>query len=352
MSDASKPTSHRPSDPDGFEPPPGWGPQEPWSGTAGGSRRRVALIALAVLAVVAVVVGSIAVISSGDSGDAAAGTTDTSAAVPSVTASSAAAGPDSASAGDTGAVAIVTEDPTCEAWTPIAAALTDAQNGTFATRSDAMRTAAEQILPLAEQTPSRAMRDLYEQNVAYLRLYADGNPQAPNEVAARVTTSLSGALSSVCQALGTGSASARAGLAPAAQPPTVPASEPTDQPVTFMGQADPMCTQWRSLVSNYTNDFAAWRATDQNVAADRWSPQQRAINDAVAPRMVAFANESEAVARGTSNAVLQDLATLAAQYRRAYAAALPTYVPADANLIRTASGIVVAIDDACAAVGG
>ena len=110
--------------------------------------------------------------------------------------------------------------------------------------------------------------------------------------------------------------------------------------------------QWHGLVSKYTAGFAAWRATDASLPAAQWGPNQRQVNVAVAPVMVAFADEAETLAQASTNQVFQDFATLAAQYRRAFAAALPTYVPPDGALTQAASAPTLAIDEACTATEG
>lgn len=101
-----------------------------------------------------------------------------------------------ASASDDGPVEIITEDPTRDAWSPIAETLSSqaangwndrdpsipetdwtpgqrAQNQAIA---DAMMSAADQTVKLVELTPHRVMRELYEQPIAYWRAYAEAVP--------------------------------------------------------------------------------------------------------------------------------------------------------------------------------
>ena len=100
-----------------------------------------------------------------------------------------------ASAGDTGPVNVITEDPSCAAWRKVNARLADSQNG-WAERDPsipgadwtpnqraqheavarAMSDAADQSVPLAKLTPHRVMRELYEQFIAYARAYGDAIP--------------------------------------------------------------------------------------------------------------------------------------------------------------------------------
>ena len=266
---------------------------------------------------------------------------------------------------------IVTDDPTCADWTGIDATLQAAEQTSWIGRDPsipsskwtpssrdsydsvaaAMRTAADQTAELARQTPHRVMRELYEQTIAYLRAYADSLPSytAVDDHLVLTAAATRSALSSICTSISNGSAAARA-MSSAAAKPSPASTASTGDPTPFLvPPADPVCAQWHSLVAKYTAGFAAWRATDPAVAADQWSASQRAVNNAVAPVMSAFADEVEALAGGTSNGVFRDFATLAAQYRRAYAAALPTYVPTDAALTATASAATLAIDEACVA---
>lgn len=356
-------------------PPPNWGPQQPWAGEAkrGGPPKWVFGV-VALVAAVAVIVGATVFFSH----DAADAPSASSSGQVRPSASSAAAGstanPKVASANDAGPVGLITDEPTCAAWTPIADALTAAEQNGWSQRNPAipaaawtpaqrasyeavaaaMRTAADQIAPLATQTPHRVVRELYEQTIAYQRAYADSIPAyvPANDSLALVTVSSGLALTSICEAIANGAAPARAALVPEAAAPTASTASVGEPTTFFVAPPDPVCAQWHSLVAKYTGEFAAWRATDPNVPAAQWSPAQRRINDAVAPEMVAFADDAEALATGTANGVFQDFAVLAAQYRRAFAAALPTYTPADALLTRTASAATGAIDEACTATEG
>jgi hypothetical protein len=281
---------------------------------------------------------------------------------------------DFASAADTGPVGVITEERTCAVWTGTNDALTAAeQNGwnqrdplapatawtanqkaTYESVALAMRSAADQTAALAKQTPHRVVRELYEQTTAYLTAYADSVAAyvPANDNLVEVATSTAQALTSICEAISNGSAGARAGLIPAAADPTASTASAGPPTRFFQPPTDPVCTQWHAVVSKYTTAFAPWRGTNPNVAAAQWDPAQRSINDAVAPLMVSFADEAEALGQGTSNGVFQDFATLAGQYRRAFAAALPTYTPADGSLTRTASAATGAIDSACLATEG
>lgn len=171
-------------------PPPGgapqWGPQQPWGSPPGappprGGKGKWIFGGLALLAVIAVTVVITVLVVGKNSGTSPSPTSTT--AVPS----------DIASANDKGAATIITEDPTCAATRPIndtlvgqekngwdkrdpsvpASAWTPEVRAQFEAVGQAFRNAANQTVTLAKTTPHRVMRELYEQNIAYSRAYAD-----------------------------------------------------------------------------------------------------------------------------------------------------------------------------------
>jgi hypothetical protein len=354
--------------------PPTWGPQQPWASTPkkGGPPQWV-IIAVALLVVLGVIVGA-TLFFTRDSSSGASAPSGSQTRAPSTVA----AGPSStvnpadfASAADTGPVGVITDEPTCTAWKATNDTLTAAEGNGWSARDPsvpatgwtenqkavfdamalAMRSAADQTVSLAKQTPHRVVRELYQQTSVYLNAYADSVPTyvPGNDNLAETASATAQALTSLCEATTNGAATARASAVPAAADPTAPTSSLGNPKPFFQPPTDPVCGQWHDMVAKYTTAFAPWRGTNQTTPATQWGPAQRSINDAVAPVMVSFADDAETLAKGTSNGVFQDFATLAAEYRRAFAAALPTYVPADGALTRTASAATGAIDSACTA---
>ena len=140
-----------------------------------------------------------------------------------------------ASANDTGPATIVTEDPSCAAWTPINNTLAQMQRNGWDKRDPAipatdwtpelraqyeevgraMRSAADQTVPLVKLTPHRVMRELYEQFIAYARAYSDAIPTytpVDQPFSWRRPGQLRSALCVLCAAITYGSAQARAPL--------------------------------------------------------------------------------------------------------------------------------------------
>jgi hypothetical protein len=273
--------------------------------------------------------------------------------------SGAAAASGIASANDTGPVTIITEDPTCAPWNPIqntlhnsenngwlerdpsipASAWTTEQRAQYQAVGQAMRSASDQTVPLVKLTPHRVMRELYEQMIAYSRAYADHivtYTPPDNELA--LTASTAGSLiGDVCAAISYGSAAGRAPLVSSPPRPgqIAPLGNLTN-PKPFLTSANPVCPDWRTALDQFDSATTAWRSTDPTVPASQWSPEQKAINDAVAAVMTASADTLQRLGTRSGNPVFEDFAVLAAQYRRAYAHALPTYVVVDNYLANAA----------------
>jgi hypothetical protein len=284
-------------------------------------------------------------------------------------------GSDFASANDKGPVGIITEDSTCDAWHRIAReysakgdsvkwgdrdqtvpadAWTEQQRSMYDTVGKAVKDAADQTVNLVKLTPHRVMRELYEQFIAYANTFI---ARIPNYVAedrffAGTTDGIASALSMICSAIDNRSAQPLAPLIPEVAPPTElgPLGDPA-QPQRFLTSLDPVCSEWISVVDRFDADTAAWRATDPNIPATQWTPELKALNDAVAPTMTAEAEDLEKLGRRSSNATLEDMAVLAAQYQRAFVKALPTYTTADSYLAQAATYAVSSVNAACKAVG-
>src|SRR3954463_16618494 len=173
------PTGGQPVGGQQWGPPPGgapqWGPQQPWGSPPrppprGGGKGKWILGGIAVLAVITVTVVITVLVVGKDSGNSPTPTPANG------------TGSDIASANDKGHATIITEDPTCASTTPILTALADEEKKGWDARDPsiaasawtptgraqyeavgrAMRSAADQMVPLVKLTPHRVMRELYE----------------------------------------------------------------------------------------------------------------------------------------------------------------------------------------------
>jgi hypothetical protein len=198
------------------------------------------------------------------------------------------------------------------------------------------------------------VRELYEQFIAYSRKYVERIPNyvEADDLFVRVSISTSTTLSAVCDAITYGSAGARAPLVAEAAPPSTPsAAENPDEAAIFLSSSNPVCPDWLNAVDEFSRDTEAWRSVDPNVPATQLDATQRDIYAAVIPVMGAFATKSQLLGIQSKNPIFSDFATLSAQYRRAYSAALLTYAPADNYLQIAAGSAAGAISGACRAAG-
>ncbi|MGV0837158.1 hypothetical protein [Mycolicibacterium thermoresistibile] len=280
---------------------------------------------------------------------------------------------DIASADDDGPVTVITEDPTCAAQGPIQQTLAGHEGKGWADRdpavpatewtpdiraqhesvAQAMRDAADQMVPLAKLTPHRVMRELYEQFIAYSRAYADSVPTytPKDNNLARVSVAAGDAITNICGAINAGSASARAPLvSPLPAPTSLDSAPAPENPKRFLPEVNAVCDEWVTVLDRFRRDTRAWAEIPANIPASEWTLEQRRVNEGTALAMEKQAEDLLELGERSSNSTLQDIASLTAQYRRAYAAGLPTYTPPD-NYLPTAglrlSGVVKA---ACEAV--
>jgi hypothetical protein len=348
---------------------PKWGPQQPWGPPPGtppgrGGKGKWILAGIAVLAVIAVTVVITVLVVGKDSGSS-----------PNQTPTNG-NGSDFASANDKGPVGIISEEPTCAAWNRIAdefvaietksqwrrrdssipaTAWTPDQRSMYESVGKAMDNAADQTVNLVKTTPHRVVRELYEQFIAYARLFNNSVPQyePDNNYLAGVVDGTGSALVDICAAITSQSAAAISPLvSTASSPTTVSAPSDSANPQRFVTVTNPACNDWVSTYDRFDADTATWRAMDPNIPATQWTADQKATVDTAAPIMTAFADKAEEIGRSSDNPILEDIAVLSAQYRRAIVKALPTYTPADNYLSEVSTFLAQAINTACLAVEG
>jgi len=347
---------------------PQWqpGPQQPWppgpfpppspsAPTSRGRARKWVLGGIALLAVIAVTAAITVVVSRGSGDGASTPPAETYGL---------------ASADDKGPVTLITEDPTCAPWDPIRETLAQSQRQGWTERdikipatewspelraeyervANASTAAADQLVALAKATPHRVMRELYELFIAYARAYAASIPTytAKDNHLATVMTSASGVITYICRAAYTGVASSRAPSIPAVEPPAevAPLTDPSDPPL-LMTSPDPTCSQWEPLASTIHPELKAWAGIDRKIPATDWTPEQRDIIEQSIPVFQRYADETEKIGQQSPNPIVQDLTVLSTQYRRAYAAALPTYQYVDNNFDLVAERTLAIVYKSC-----
>lgn len=216
-----------------------------------------------------------------------------------------------------------------------------------------MLSAADQTTQLAKLTPHRVMRELYEQSIAYWRAYArelaDYRPE--DDSLALVANSTSGAVVWICASITYGSAAARKPLVfPGAPPLTVAEIGDSADPEVFMGVRSPVCTDWAEAMDRFNAATDQWAATlDPNVPASQWPPEILDLSAKTTSILQENAGQIQNLGAVSQNPILNDFASLAAQYQRAYVQSIPSYTPADNYLNSTAAELVVAVSQACLA---
>lgn len=343
--------------PPGYYPPPqGWGPPPPQKSN---SALKWLLGAVAVLLVVAITVGvTVLVTRDGSGGDGPTETPDS----PS----------DIASADDTGPVEIITVEPTCDSWRAIQDTLAAAQANGWADRDPSipasewtpsqrsqydavgatMRTAADQAIALAKQTPHRVMRELYEQFIAYGRIYADSLESyvSDDDVFARTNVGLSTSISTTCDAIEHGAVINRASAVPPGSPPdNVSAVGDLGDPRRFLTTSTSACVDWIARTAALDGQLEDWSRLDPEVPASRWDSAQRSVQEAAARTFDEYADDIEQIGRSSGDGTFEDFAVLAAQYFRAYAIATATYSVDDYYIVNPAMRLKNAVRAACQA---
>jgi hypothetical protein len=280
---------------------------------------------------------------------------------------------DVASANDTGPVSIITVEPTCTAYYSINNAVAAVQSSGWGDERDslgpaaqwtadqrtrveavaaALKKTADQLVPLAKQTPHRVVRELYEQIIAYMRAYVASIPtyEPHDNFHATVFVNAELGVTALCTAITNGSA-VRAVVDPSAAPTSTAPVKDFANPQRFLTKTDGTCQAWTPREDQFATDSDAWSKYDSGIPAVGWSAEQRAANEAVFPITAAYADAIEKAGRSSGNPTLEDFAVTAAIYLRAFVAAWTNFVPADGWLNAAGARFGNVITAACEAVG-
>ncbi len=290
------------------------------------------------------------------------------------TAGSSSAPSDIASANDNGAVSIITVEPTCTAYYAINNMVADAEEKGWGNdraslglvsqwtaeqrihveeASDAMRRAADQMVPLAKQTPHRVVRELYEQLIAYMRAYVAAVPTytPTDDYLAEATINGSFAITALCNAITYGSAPLVTGLDPVSAP-TAPRSPGSPaSPERFITSADALCRGWIDRQDKYAADTADWARIPSATPGSQWTPEERAVNQATFPIISGFADATEKAGRESGNPILEDFAVVAAVYLRAIVVVGMNYTQPDGWFATMGLRLVSFVSNACQVAG-
>ena len=348
-----------------YGPPGGQWSQQPWGAPPppnNGSKGKWILVGLALVAIIAVsIVGTVLVLRP-DSGGGNGQQSDT-----------ANGGSAFASANDTGPANIITEEPTCEAWVKIAHDMdaaapdwnkqdysipasewTPAQKSVFEKKGAALADAIEKSLNLAKQTPHRVMRELYGQYIAYAQAVIDSIPTYSSVDGDIVGASnqFFSALNRICDAIHYRAAQQTAPLIPIPSAPSdVQAlnGEPILMSERFLNGDNSVCADWIAAAERFDNDTKDWREIDSKISATEWTPDQKAVMEAVEPVMTAYADNMEELGRKSGNRIWEDFAVVTSQNLRGYVETIPTYSVSSGYLASVSTRLANAIYWACKA---
>lgn len=355
------PGAHAPQQPYGGPPPGSW-PVQPGYPPPGpppkGNRLKWILGGLAVLLVIGLAVTTTLLLTRGGKSPVPGSTSAPS---------------DVASANDTGPVSIITVEPTCTAYYAINNSVALVQNNGWGDQREnlgpagqwtsdqrmlmnsvttGLQKTADQLVPLAKQTPHRVVREIYEQIIAYMRAYVTSIPtyEAKDNFLANTFVNAQLAVTALCNSIGYGSAIRASVSSPAPPTSPQPVGDPSN-PQPFITKSDATCQAWIPREDKFVADTDAWSKFDSGIPATDWSPEQQAVNVAVFPVTTAYADAIEKAGRASGNPVLEDFAVTAALYMRAWAQAGTSFVPADGWLNTTGARFANVVAAACKAVG-
>jgi hypothetical protein len=205
------------------------------------------------------------------------------------------------------------------------------------------------MVELAQQTPHRVMRELYEQYIAYGREYIArlDSYQSADNFLADVNVSIGNAMLGICNAIEYGSAQRSVALGSATEPTSVAPVGSPDGAARFLTEPNAECTAWIEREQTFITDTAAWEQLDPEIPGSQWTPEQQAVQSAALSKFTSLAEAADAAGRESGNAVFEDIATLTALYLRAYAASGTGYVSGDSWLSYTAARLNNTIARAC-----
>jgi hypothetical protein len=357
------PNQRQYSPPPGHQPYPGQQPypsqgqwQQPPPPQKSGRATKWLMVAIAVLLVIGVTIGATLLFTRDGDGSSTPPNSD----VPS----------DIASANDTGPVSIITEEPTCEAYTAINNALasvggagwgdqrgslgpvsewTPTQRAQVETVVRTIQNASAEIASLAKQTPNRLVRELYEQYIAYGRAYSNSvATYTPRDnYLASANVSAGSALMAICNSITYGGTNRALSIGPGSEPTALaPVPDPGTEAM-FLTDENLACKSWIERDIQFGEDTRDWAALDTSISGSEWSPEQKSVQLAALPKLTDWAEDMSQLGRQSDNPVFMDVADAAALYLRAYVTSGESYVKADSFLTTTAFRLSNAITSAC-----
>lgn len=275
---------------------------------------------------------------------------------------------DIASSHDTGPITLIVDDPTCGQIPEISDSIrptlesldkfdpqipanrwTDTRRSRYQEALGQLNIAADKYLQVAKRTPSRVMRELYLQSVAYYKAFATRIdsyvPETHNfALAAKYYVE---AIEYICSA--EFATEERKDNSRSVDPgPTAPPTTESAIPPILMTEPDPLCPTWIDSMELSEREIQAWRrGFDPALPATTWPEPQRNLMAAAKPVFQQEIDKINVSLKTISNPTLRDLVALTSLYLSTFVSWSDTYVPQDMWLYNTAVSLRNAIATSC-----
>lgn len=276
---------------------------------------------------------------------------------------------DIASSHDTGPVTLIVDDPTCGQIREISDSIrptlesldkfdpqipasqwTDSRRSRYQEALGQLNTAADKYLQIAKQTPSRVMRELYLQSVAYYQAFVTRIdsyvPETHNiALAARYYVET---IEYICSAEFATEERKDDQRSVDPGPIAAPSIAEAAIPQVLMKEPDPVCPAWIDSMERSELEIQAWRrGFDPSLPAGTWPESQRNLMASAKPVFQQEINKMNTSLKTVSNPTLRDLTALSSLYLSTFIAWSDTYVPQDMWLYNTAISLRNAIATSC-----
>ena len=115
---------------------------------------------------------------------------------------------------------------------------------------------------------------------------------------------------------------------------------------------DPTCEPWLRIASDYADQTKSvnWSERDKTIATTSWTPEQRAMYQAVGDALTKAADQTTALIARTPHRSMRELYQQFVAYGRSFVSEIPTYVEADGSLAGAADGLTSTIAAICSAI--
>ena len=104
-------------------------------------------------------------------------------------------------------------------------------------------------------------------------------------------------------------------------------------------RGDPVCSDWPWAFEKFDGASENGEVFTQDVPADEWIPEEKALNHAVVPIMKSRRTTSKPSVEGRREPILEDFAVLSAQYRRLTCLRCPPYTSVDNYLVNASTNL-------------